>query len=271
MQCASHRSQLGGFALPDFIIIGAAKCATTSLLYYIGKHAEVRLGWKKATHYFDLHTERDLSWYARQFPRVGLLSRLRGGGASPRWWLTGESCPSYMFLEEVPERALRCLPQVKIIAVLRDPVKRLVSHYRHERRKDRIAPGFSAYVEESIDLSWPPPRPNMEIVRQRLAVPRGFYEDQLRHWMRFFPRDRFCVVRFEDLVSESATTMARIFQFLALPDQRVDTSRVLNRATGMDTEPIDPQLLQRLRDLYRDRNRGLEALIGEGFSYWTGT
>jgi len=272
MQVELPRAQIGGFALPDFLIIGAQKSATTSLLSYVGQHPQVKLGWKKATHYFDLHPERSARWYAWNFPLAGNPAGFLTGRPSRRQWLTGESCPAYMFFPEVPQRVLNSIPQARFIIILRDPVWRLVSHYYHERRKQRVAAGFADYVARSIDMDWPAPGDDMPTVRQFHAVPRGFYEDQIRHWLQFFPRQRFCIVRFEDLVAESAATMNRIFAFLGLGSHGVDTSQVLNKGTGArDSEVLDADLLRRLDDLYRERNAGLASLIGEDFTYWQRT
>ncbi len=133
---------LGKPTLPDFVIIGAQKCGTTSLLSYIGQHSRVRLARKKAIHFFDYNYERGGTWYARQFPRSAVFPFR--GGEGKRNWLTGESCPSYVFLPEVPSRMKGTVPDAKVIVVLRDPVKRLVSHYFHERRKQRPTPVSSS-------------------------------------------------------------------------------------------------------------------------------
>ncbi len=272
MQLYSPQTQFGGFALPDFVIIGAQKSATTSLLSYVGQHPEVKLGWKKATHYFDLQPKRSRRWYAWNFPLAGNPLGVLTGKPSGRQWLTGESCPAYMFLPEVPERVRKTIPQAKLIVILRDPVWRLVSQYFHQRRKQRVPVGFSDYVAESIDIGWPPPGDDLETVRQRHAVPRGYYEDQIRHWLQFFPREQFCILRFEDLIADSAATMNRIFRFLGLDGHPVDTSRVLNKGIGAkENEALDADLLRRLDDLYRKRNAGLASLIGGDFSYWQRT
>ena len=64
------KPHLNGRALPDFLIIGAQKSATTSLLSYIGRHSQVRLGRKKTAHFFDLSFHKGAGWYAGHFPRI---------------------------------------------------------------------------------------------------------------------------------------------------------------------------------------------------------
>lgn len=253
------KPRLGIWALPDFLVIGAQKSATTSLLAYMGQHPQVKLGFKKATHYFDLHPERSLAWYARHFP---LTLPVAG-----RRWITGESCPSYVFLPEVPERVKAALPQVKLIAILRHPVKRLVSQYYHEKRKSRAAPSFADWVAQSRGMGWPVAG-DTEFVRQNAAVPRGYYAQQLSHWLTRFPQSSLGVFTFEELTQEPQKTMNAVFRFLGLPEAPVDTSRVLNSGNASSKEPIDPHLLGDLDSLYRQVNRDLPAIAGRSFPWW---
>jgi hypothetical protein len=262
------RPRFAGHALPDFIIIGAQKSATTSLLHYVGQHPRVKLGRKKATHYFDLNYSRGLDWYARHFPRVSSLRQRLWAQPSKvdRQWITGESCPSYIFFEEIPARVKNLLPEAKFVVILRDPVERLISQYRHERRKNRGGRTFEAYVALSFGNSWPP-RGEIELIRQNCAIPRGFYEDQLRHWFSYFSRDQFCLLQFENLVKDANAVLSRLFRFLELPDYTVDTSEILNQGMLGSQVEIEPALLEKLRSLYRKKNAGLPDLIGAEFSW----
>jgi hypothetical protein len=262
------KPRLGARALPDFLIIGAQKSATTSLLAYIGAHVDVRLGVKKTAHFFDLRFDRGVRWYARHFPHIRALPfRLLPFGASAdREWLTGESCPSYMFLAEVPGRVREVLPDVKIIAILRDPVDRLISQYLHEHRKNRAPDSFEKFIAPSRHSEWPPVG-EVEYVRQHCAVPRGFYEDQLRHWLKFFPANRLCTLSFEELVQEPTRALNRVFSFLGLASQPVDTSVVFNRNMGKGFSGIDSTLRTELAELYRRKNAGLEDLVGRPLAW----
>ena len=244
--------------LPDFVVIGAQKCASTSILSYIGQHSGVRLPRRKSTHFFDREFDRGADWYARQFPREWF-------GA--RDWLTGESCPSYLFLPEVAPRMAALMPKARLITILRDPVKRLISQYHHEKRKGRVPGDFSAYVAGSMTAAWPVSG-ELEHVLQQAGVPRGHYADQLRHWQKHFPREQMLVVGFEDLIATPDAVMASIFAFLGLPPQKVDTSQVLNSGSGKG-EVMDAGLLEELRQLYAEKNRGLAAIAGCDFS-WLG-
>jgi len=262
------KPRLGIRALPDFIIIGAQKSATTSLMSYVNQHPRVRTGWGKATHYFDVHYDRGLGWYARRFPFLSPLVPLVAlvPPSGERNWITGEKSPSYMFLPEVPARVQAVLPDVKIVAVLRDPVSRLITQYHHEARKGRAPASFEEFVAPSLETEWPPVCETEEL-RQRCAVPREFYEDQIRHWQSFFPAEQFCVLGFEELVKNSGPTLNELFAFLGLDPHPVDTSKVLNQGTSKGAAPVGSGLLDRLKELYREKNAGLSELVGRKFAW----
>src|SRR5436309_16134274 len=108
--------------LPDFIVIGAQKSGTGSLYAYLNGHPDVAGARVKEVHYFDLHYHRGVDWYLDQFPDEA--------AARPR--CTGEASPYYLFHPHAPRRAFDLVPDARLIALLRDPVDRAISHYHHE-------------------------------------------------------------------------------------------------------------------------------------------
>ena len=115
-------------ALPDFIIIGAQKCGTTTLFDLLEQHPLLAPSYKKEIHYFDggldprIDTfKKGLSWYRGHFP-------LKSGK------LTFEASPLYLFNSLCAERIKRAVPDVKLIVLLRNPTDRAISHYFHSLR-----------------------------------------------------------------------------------------------------------------------------------------
>ncbi|TCJ15544.1 sulfotransferase, partial [Rubrobacter taiwanensis] len=129
--------------LPDFLVIGAGKAGTTSLYYYLRQHPQVYMSPTKETNFFALEGQRvafrgpgveerinawtitELSEYERQFAGV------RGERA------VGEVCPLYLYSERAAERIKRHVPEVRLIAVLRDPAERAYSSFLMLRRSGR--------------------------------------------------------------------------------------------------------------------------------------
>jgi hypothetical protein len=242
-------------SLPDFMIIGAPKSGTTSLFEYLCEHPDVARPTRKEIHYFDEKFARGLPWYRRHFPQV----------ARPQ--ITGEATTAYLFAKDAPARAAALIPNAKLIAVLRDPVRRAISHYWHNKRLGRVRGDFESYFHEALS-------PNAERetnqARQFINYPVqwGFYKEQIEHWFEHFPRAQFLFLRFEDMASDGAAQTQRVFDFLGLPAAAaIDAAKVFNAGPSYPVEVNDTT--RRLAEVYREKNAGLDRLIGPAFSWET--
>lgn len=237
-------------SLPDFMIIGAPKCGTTSLFEYLCEHPDVARPTRKEIHYFDERYDRGLAWYRRHFPVV----------TPPQ--ITGEATTAYLFAKDAPARAAALIPDAKLIAVLRDPVRRVISHYWHNHRLGRVRGDFESYFREALS-------PNAERetnqARQFINYPVqwGFYREQIERWFQHFPREQFLFLRFEDLASDGAAQTHGVFDFLGLPAAAIEAGKVFNAGPSYPVEEND--VTRRLAALYREKNAGLDRLIGPQF------
>jgi hypothetical protein len=111
----------GPDALPAFIIVGTQKGGTSSLYSYLCTHPEVWPATKKEVHFFDNHFSETEEWYRSHFPSR-LKLKLTGR-------ITGEASPYYLFHPLAPRRMADVAPKAKLIMLLRNPVKRAISHY----------------------------------------------------------------------------------------------------------------------------------------------
>jgi hypothetical protein len=182
--------------LPEFVIVGAAKSGTTSLFRWLSEQSEIWCPDRKEPDFFahDDVWRRGLGWYASLFA---------GAEGHP---LTGEASTSYTELRYAATAAGRMadtIPHVRLIYVLRHPLERLRSHYRHEIQKGR----------EDRPLA------------QAVAVTGNEYAGSSRYftclepYTRAFPREQICVARFEDLVAEPAPAWSAILAHLGLDDR----------------------------------------------------
>jgi hypothetical protein len=106
---------------PDFMIIGAQKSGTSSLYNWLNQHPQIRGSICKELYYFNngIHLGKDLRWYRQQF---------RGTAA-----LHFEATPAYLYSPTACENIFRTYPNIKMIAILRNPVDRAYSAYNHHR------------------------------------------------------------------------------------------------------------------------------------------
>jgi hypothetical protein len=255
-------------ALPDFLIVGEAKCGTTSLYDDIVRHPAVLEAAVKEVHFFDLRFRRGLDWYRSQFPLEWRMRKDRGKARLR----TGEASPYYMFHPHAPARIRQALPNVKLIAMLRNPVERAYSQYQHEFRKGREPlPSFAEAVEREPErLRGERERMladehyNSTDHRRHAYVARGVYVDSLAPLSRLFAPEQLLVVKSEDYFAAPEATVRRVTAFLELPAWEPPTFARKNVGTYA---PIDSTLRRRLADYFAPHNARLYDFLEVDFGW----
>lgn len=260
--------------LPDFIIIGGMRCGTSSLFRNLMNHPSVAPPTMKEPHFFDYYYSKGPLWYRSHFPTVFL--RLERKLARKRF-ITGEATPIYIFHPDVPRRVARILPQVKLIALLRNPVDRAYSHYQLERRDGLEKLTF----EEAIDTEEERIRGEREkmladesYTGDKYAIysycSRGIYVDQLRNWAKFFPKDRILVLRSEDFFMEPSTAFSKVLDFLSLDQWEPKGFEKLKGPRKKEYREyedgnypaMNPRTRDRLVEYFAPHNRDLYEFLG---------
>jgi hypothetical protein len=248
----------GSRPLPDFLILGAQKAGTTALYDYLHRQPAISgPAWKEVS-FFDRHWARGERWYRGNFPRR----------AAAR---VGEASPGYLFHPDAPRRVRELLPDARLVAVLRDPVARAYSHYRHEVALGREPLSFEDALAAEDG--------RMDGELERMAADpayfsyawwnwtyraRGLYAEQLERWYAVFPREQLLVVLNEELAADTAGTVARVLDFLgAPPPQPAEYPRVYDR----DYERMRPETRTELEAFYAAPNRRLSELLGRELAW----
>jgi hypothetical protein len=262
--------------LPDFIIIGAMKSGTTTLFRWLGEHPLVQLPTQKEPGFFsnERKWEHGVDWYRSIFPSTA---------GRP---VTGEASARYTFLPNAAtcaERMMSVVPHVKVIYVVREPIDRLRSHYRHEvqRGRERRSPEDalldpdSAYV--ACSRYWSCLRPYVDRFSkdQILVVSSAELFERMDGWARVLGHlglpvvaaPRFASNRSDDKPAYRAA-MTLLWNTGGVPSVRWLPSPVRRTAKALLTrrarpqvhpEPIVPQAIQ---DLLRDETATLERWRG---------
>ena len=102
-------------ALPNFLIIGAAKSGTSSLYEYLNNHQSILPCVVKEPNFFTEYYERGVDWYKSCFPFKFQKS------------ISGEATARYYWYPFAAERAHRVVPNAKIILLVRNPIDRSYS------------------------------------------------------------------------------------------------------------------------------------------------
>lgn len=253
--------------LPHFLVIGAQKSGTTSLYRCLGRHPGMVRARHKELHFFDREHARGRGWYERQLPSPLRVWARRLVG---RRTLCGEATPEYLALPDVPARARALLPDVRLVALLRDPTRRAISQYHHRVRYD----GESRPIAELLDAELARAARKGESSLSPLGyLARGHYARQLERWLAHYPRAQMLVLPAEPFYADPAPTVCRVADFVGLapldPRRYAASFRVRN-AGRYARPPAD--LVARLDDHFAPHNERLLALLGPGFdaSSWAG-
>src|SRR4051794_28774000 len=180
--------------LPDFVVIGAAKSATTTLYAWLHEQPEVVMSEPKEPAFFAKRWDLGLDWYRSLFD-------------APDGVLTGEASTIYTQPPHdttVARRMADVVPDARLVYVVRHPIDRLLSHYAHSYRKGRIGKNFEKAMTDPHSV----------------FVGTSCYHERLSPFIAAFPREQICVVRTEDLVaSDDESGWTAILRHLGLPSR----------------------------------------------------
>lgn len=244
---------------PDFIIIGAMKSGTSSLFHYLRQHPGLTPSHVKEVHYFDNNFDKGPRWYASHFP----LRRLNRGA------MTYEASPSYIFNPLVARRIYDHNPETKIIAVLRNPTQRAISHYFHERRMGREQLGIQEALqkeEERLeDALANRAYTSLEYLHYSYKA-RGIYHTQIKRFIDVFPDDGVFVCGSESLYRDTHEVVRRVLDFIGLNKASMDFD-FAPRNVGANRKPVSARLHAYLDDYFRPHNKKLYTLLGRSLNW----
>jgi hypothetical protein len=204
--------------LPNFVIIGAMKCGTTSLHSYLQEHPEVSVSRRKETNFFvaEKGWRRGLDWYLAQFD-----------GRKP---VRGEASPNYTkfpVFAGVAARLKQMIPDARLIYIVREPVARLVSHYMHNVDKGRERRSLAAVFSDCENNDY-------------LDVSRYFM--QLEQYLEHFAAEQILVLSLEGLSARPVETLRMVAQHIGA-DPVHDWSKRTERSFGSSAHHLRPNRL----------------------------
>jgi len=251
--------------LPDFLVIGAQKAGTTSLFSYLIQHPRIEPPLKKQVHFFDWHYHRGVAWYRANFPAVGPGPPAENGRP-----LTFEATPYYLFHPRAVPRIAETLDDVPLVVLLRHPLDRAYSHYRHNVRRRREPLGFvEALAAEQQRLAGDSGTGGTDGFRHQSFsyAGRSRYGEQLERLYSWIAPERVLIVTSEDLFADPVSVMGRLFGALGL-DRPADVDySPRNVGRELDSVLSAEQRRQLFAEYFADDVRCLEALTGRRFDW----
>jgi len=221
--------------LPTFLLIGTAKAGTTSLYHYLRQHPDVFMPEVKEPRYFayvddppamvgpgDAASNQEsgavytLDEYRALFPD------------SPEVSAVGEASVNYLYSETAPVRIHEQLPDVHLIAILRNPIDRAYSHYLHLLRAGReplqdFRMALEAEEErrrEGWEWSWH-------------YTQMGFYHEQLSRYLEYFDREQLSIYLFDEFKDDNLGVTRDIYRTLGVDEAFQPSDSITHAKTGV--------------------------------------
>lgn len=270
------KHSLFGGHRPDFLIIGAQKCGTTSLFSYLDECEGLLGSNPKEVHFFDREDnfKKGVKWYESHFQK-----------AFGKSGLFFEASPTYLCREKVPERLISYNRDLKIIVLLREPISRAYSAWNMYRQwsEDGVVPwgiandqygrdespiyrvffkngcpSFSDYIKLEIDLI-----EHGDKEEEPSLLRRGVYKPQIERYVELFGRDNVLILGFNEMKTDSLGVIRKCHEFLGQPYQGPASSgqgEIKNKRSY--PSKINPEDLRLLQEFYNRPNRELFEFLG---------
>ena len=289
---------------PYAILLGAMKGGTHALSEYLWDHPLVARphGENYELHFFDgRHFQRDSRGIPQKQNQISYAQRFRAmypeffsSRREGKELVTIHDSPRYLlWSDRIPDAILCVTPWVKLMAVLRDPVERAISHYRFqdEARRKRGEPmvDWDKWVNDDLQLlksagvvkdwskvdfdsfsgseqeflAW---KTYLRSANSQMILGRALYAIQIEHYFEAMdrvgkPRSDFLVIRSEDLRNDTQNAYDQVLRFLDLPSHTLRDSSAKHE-TAKNASPLPDPLRERLNIFFEPYNKRLYKLLG---------
>lgn len=237
---------------PDFLLIGATKCGTTSLFNYLSQHPRILAPHKKEINFFNFNYSNGLSWYLAHFPAI----------TDQEQYLTGEGSPLYLYHEQVAERIKELFPEIKLIVMLRNPVNRTISEYYHAANHGLEQRSLAEIItQESALLAT---KSRSQVLKKFGYLTNSIYGDRIIHWQTNFPEQNLLIVDSEVFFYQTEKIMPQIWQFLDLP--AIAPPQHIRYNIG-SYPPVEQAIIKQLQEFFQPYNQELSDHLNRKFSW----
>lgn len=273
--------------LPDFIVIGPAKAGSRWIYECLREHPAVCMAKNaKGTRFFEKYYHNGIEWYEQFFDYDNDL-------------IKGEVDETYISCPESAERIHSHIPDVKLIACLRNPIERTFSAYLYFSRMGLINEPFETALDK----------------HRKILISDSLYYDHLSNYLKYFPSENILVLWFDDLKGNPDKLIEKIYGFLGIDETfepsslhkkvneakkprsrflnkiaikislrlrkwnmlgfyyKVRNSKLLQKALfsksyGKEYPSMSEATRKRLQSEYVDQIAGLSDLTGKDLSHW---
>jgi hypothetical protein len=218
--------------LPDFVVVGAPKCGTTSLDRYLSQHPDVFMA-RKEQHYWG--SDLEFRW-----PRITTEAYSASLATDAPARVRGEASVWYLYSKLAAAEIHAANPDAKIIAILRNPPDMISSlHNQHFNAGGEDIPDFADALAAEADR------------REGRRLPRGNgypwslqyrevarYADQVERYLDLFGRDQVLVVLYDDFAADPSGTFRTVCRFLGVDESFAPTLDVHNASKRLRSRAL---------------------------------
>lgn len=225
---------------PNFFIIGAPKCGTTSLNAYLETHPNIYMSPEKEPHFFAEHREMRHAQTEEAYLRLF-------SGAGPQHAVIGEGSTTTLHSPGALERLREFAPDARIVVMLRDPVDLVYSMYRHhiyrvQEDQPTFADAWRVSVERAEGRNWPKTVRKADPVQLEYRS-FGMLGQHVARLLNLFDRSQVHIILFDDFRKDPGAEYRKVLEFLGVPDDgRVDFE-VKNAAKEHGKNPVGKLVL----------------------------
>jgi hypothetical protein len=240
----------------DFIIMGTQKGGTTALSLNISKHPDIYMNTNKdpalsEVHFYDINWYKGLDWYKKKF--------------NYSFKMVGEKTPELMYLEYTFPLIQRVNPYVKIILILRNPIIRAYSGWKHAKKYLGEIRTFEKAIENALHNK-NSNKNNDNLINENKTfytsqfhyLERGLYFKQIQNILKWFSKDNLLILINEEVLRNMEHEYNKVYNFLNLDDYKGNYGL---EYVSNNKSAIDKKLYETLIDYFKDDVKNLEKFL----------
>jgi hypothetical protein len=185
--------------LPNFLVVGAQKCGSTSLHDILSEHPQANMSKIKEVNFFLYKNKynKGLEYYSSYFEQPDANHRV-----------TGESSPGYICAPGVHKLIHQNLGDIKIVIILRDPIKRAFSQYWDNRCSLNESMSESEIIDTPLETKYSPKRKGY--------FSRGVYFPDVKKYIELFGENNVHIIILEHLIKNQTSGLHQLYDFLGI-------------------------------------------------------
>ncbi|MDA0729311.1 MAG: sulfotransferase [Bacteroidetes bacterium] len=245
----------------DFVIVGAQKAGTSVLHAFLTQHPQISMPVKKEMHYFNRTSSLDFSLPLWRDRKRLLFHNAFPGFPEPSM-IYGEATPHYMTWDVALDRIHTYNPNIRVVAVLRNPIARAFSHWNMEWQRGLVQTDFETAIKQELSTLQ---QTHEALDKVYSFVQRGLYAHQVERLWRKFGRANVHIIKHANLLHHHEKTLRDLHSFLGVSHHGTKAQKVHERSyhTGLREETR-----QALLRLYHKDIERIESMLGWDCSDW---